>query len=199
MPGTPIGFVDKLKIDENGLVSAQLDNVISVAMIIYMYTKGYKGTSFFTASEEAGKSWRFLLEYFRRFDLDTKKLLVLDTSPYKNVADINHLDVVLRNRDENGVFRSSLKNKIKNICIENNINYHFKDAYLKNIMKQEGSKGSLGVTELGRIIHATKGNIQGATLQLPTIGYHTVEETTTKKSIDSMILILTKLYGVENV
>jgi putative aminopeptidase FrvX len=125
--------------------------------------------------------------------------LVLDTSPYKNVADINHLDVVLRNRDENGVFRSSLKNKIKNICIENNINYHFKDAYLKNIMKQEGSKGSLGVTELGRIIHATKGNIQGATLQLPTIGYHTVEETTTKKSIDSMILILTKLYGVENV
>lgn len=198
MPGTPIGFVDKLKIDENGLVSAQLDNVVSVAIIIYMYAKGYKGTSFFTASEEAGKSWRFLLEYFRRFDLDTKKLLVLDTSPYKNVADINHLDVVLRNRDENGVFRSSLKNKIKNICIENNINYHFKDAYLKNIMQQEGTKGSLGVTELGRIIHATKGNIQGATLQLPTIGYHTVEETTTKKSIDSMILILSKLYGVDD-
>jgi putative aminopeptidase FrvX len=199
MPGTPIAFVDKLKIDDNGLVFAQLDNVISVAIIIYMYSKGYKGTAFFTASEEAGKSWRFLLEYFRRFNIDTKKLLVLDTSPYKNVEDIQHLDVVLRNRDENGVFRSSLKNNIKNICIENNINYHFKDAYLKNLMSQNNTKGSLGVTELGRIIHATKGVIQGTTLQLPTIGYHTVEETTTKKSIDSMILILSKLYGIENV
>jgi len=192
-PGTPIGFVDNLKINDD-LVSAQLDNVISVAIIIYLYHLGYKGTAFFTASEEAGKSWRFLLEYFRRFNLSTNELLVLDTSPYKNVEDINQLDVVLRNRDENGVFRSSLKNDIKTICIKNNINYHFKDAYLKNMMKQNGKKGSLGVTELGRIIHATKGSIQGTTLQLPTIGYHTVEETTTRKSIDSMILILQQLY-----
>jgi putative aminopeptidase FrvX len=192
-PGTPIGFVDNLKINDD-LVSAQLDNVISVAIIIYLYRLGYKGTAFFTASEEAGKSWRFLLEYFRRFNLSTNELLVLDTSPYKNVEDINQLDVVLRNRDENGVFRSSLKNDIKTICIKNNINYHFKDAYLKNMMKQSGKKGSLGVTELGRIIHATKGSIQGTTLQLPTIGYHTVEETTTRKSINSMILILQQLY-----
>jgi len=192
-PGTPIAFVDKLNIKDN-LVSAQLDNVISVAIIIYMYHLGYKGTAFFTASEEAGKSWRFLLEYFRRFDISTNELLVLDTSPYKEVEDINRLDVVLRNRDENGVFRSPLKNKIKNICIENNISYHFKDSYLKNIMKQNETKGSLGITELGRIIHATKGSIQGTTLQLPTIGYHTVEETTTTKSIESMISILNELY-----
>ncbi len=192
-PGTPIAFMDKLEINED-LVSAQLDNVISVAIIIYMYHLGYKGTAFFTASEEAGKSWRFLLEYFRRFDIDTNELLVLDTSPYKQVEYINHLDIVLRNRDENGVFRSPLKNKIKSICIKNKINYHFKDAYLKNIMKQNGVKSSLGVTELGRIINATKGSIQGTTLQLPTIGYHTVEETTTKKSINSMINILEKLY-----
>ncbi|MDB2405649.1 peptidase M42 [Arcobacteraceae bacterium] len=193
-PGTPIAFMDKLEIAEDDMVSAQLDNVISVAIIIYMYHLGYQGTAFFTASEEAGKSWRFLLEYFRRFDINTNELLVLDTSPYSSVEDINHLDVVLRNRDENGVFRSPLKNKIKTIAIENNINYHFKDAYLKNIMKQDGVKSSLGVTELGRIISATKGKIQGTTLQLPTIGYHTVEETTTKKSIDSMILILERLY-----
>jgi len=192
-PGTPIGFVDNLKINDD-LVSAQLDNVISIAIIIYMYHLGYKGTAFFTASEEAGKSWRFLLEYFRRFDISTNELLVLDTSPYKNVEDINQLDVVLRNRDENGVFRSPLKNKIKTICIKNKINYHFKDAYLKNMMKQNGKKGSLGVTELGRIINATKGNIQGTTLQLPTIGYHTVEETTTTKSIKSTLFILEQLY-----
>jgi putative aminopeptidase FrvX len=195
-PGTPIGFIDKLLISDDGLVSAQLDNVLSVAIIVYMYHMGYKGTAFFTSSEEAGKSWRFLLEYFRRFNISTKELLVLDTSPYKNIEEVSHLDVVLRNRDENAVFRSRLKNVIKNIAIENNISYHFKDAYLKNMMSQEAKKSSLGVTELGRIINATKGSIQGTTLQIPTMGYHTVEETTHKKSIESMIMILKHLYNV---
>lgn len=192
-PGTPIAFIDKLEVKDD-LLSAQLDNVISVAIIIYMYSIGYQGTAFFTASEEAGKSWRFLLEWFRRFDINTKELLVLDTSPYSTLEDIQNLDVVLRNRDANAVFRSPLKNRIKNIAIEENIKYHFKDAYLKNKMLQTGIKGSLGTTELGRLIHATKGEIQGATMQIPTIGYHTVNETTSIKAVESMIQILNRLY-----
>ncbi len=194
LPGTAIAFMDTLNIDENGLVSAQLDNVISIAMIIYLYHLGYQGTAFFTASEEAGKSWRFLLEYFRRFNITTDELLVLDTSPYSSVDHITNLDIVLRNRDENAVFKSPLEEKLKKIVIENNINYHYKDAYLENQMLSAGTKGSVGVTELGRIIDATDGEIQGTTLQIPTIGYHTVRETTTKKSIDTMVLILSKLY-----
>ena len=196
-PGTPIAFMDKLIIGNDGHISAQLDNVVSVALILYLYHLGYQGTAFFTASEEAGKSWRFLLEYFRRFDLNTKELLVLDTSPYSRKEDIHALEIVLRNRDENSKFKSTLKNRIKKIAIENRINYHFKDAYLKNIMLQEGKKGSLGVTELGRLIDATKGELQGATLQLPTIGYHTVEETTTTKSVDAMVKVLSELYLTE--
>jgi len=193
-PGTPIAFMDKLEIDKDGMISAQLDNVVSVAIIIYMYHLGYKGTAFFTASEEAGKSWRFLMEYFRRFDINTNELLVLDTSPYKTVEDINALDIVLRNRDENAYFRSPLKSKIKKIAIENNISYHYKDAYIKNTNSYKNSKTSLGVTELGRIINGTKGQIQGTTLQLPTIGYHTSKETTNIKSINSIVEILSKLY-----
>ena len=61
-------------------------------------------------------------------------------------------------------------------------------------MAQENRKGSLGVTELGRLINASKGQIQGATLQFPTIGYHTVEESTTPTTIDSMVQVLTELY-----
>lgn len=192
-PATPIAFMDKLVIKDD-FISAQLDNVISVAMIIHMYHLGYRGTAFFTASEEAGRSWRFLLEYFRRFNINTKELLVLDTSPYKKLEDIKNLDIILRHRDANATFRSPLKNKIKALAIAEGIKYHFKDAYLKNLMKQNGVKGSLGTTELGRIIHATKGEIQGATLQLPTIGYHTVNETASIKSVKSMILILSRLY-----
>ncbi len=195
-PGTPIAFMDKLEINDD-MILAQLDNVISVAIIIYLYQIGFKGTAFFTASEEAGKSWRFLLEYFKRFDINTNELLVLDTSPYDKLSDISYLDVILRNRDENSYFRSPLKSKIKKICIEEKISYHYKDAHIKNIIAQTGNKRSLGVTELGRIIHATKGYIQGTTLQIPTIGYHTSKETAYKKSIDKVILILKKLY-IEN-
>ncbi|MBN2824798.1 MAG: peptidase M42 [Campylobacterales bacterium] len=197
LPSTPIAFMDKLSI-ENDLVSAQLDNVLSVAIILYLYHLGYQGTAFFTASEEAGKSWRFLLEWFRRFDLTTDQLLVLDTSPYESLEDIANLDIVLRNRDENGYFRSPLKAIIKKIVLEKGIKYHFKDAYLKNKMRQLGiTEGSIGVTELGRLIHATKGTIQGTTLQVPTIGYHTVNESTFKKSIDAMIEVLKTLYDLK--
>ncbi len=192
-PSTPIAFMDRLEFKDD-LISAQLDNVISVAMIIYMYQIGYKGTAFFTASEEAGKSWRFLLEWFRRFNISTNELLVLDTSPYSSLDDIHQLDIVLRNRDTNAVFRSPLKNRMKKIAQQEGIKFHFKDVYLKNKVTQNGTKRLLGTTELGRIIHATDGAIQGATLQIPTIGYHTVNETTSVKAVESMIKILKRLY-----
>lgn len=192
-PGTPIAFTDKLEIKDD-LISAQLDNVVSIAIIIYMYSIGYQGTAFFTASEEAGRSWRFLLEWFRRFNIKTDELLVLDTSPYPSLDEIRNIDIVLRHRDSNAVFRSPLKNKIKKIAIRDGIKYNFKDSYLKEKMLRNNHKVSLGTTELGRLIHASKGEIQGATLQLPTIGYHTVHETTTKKAVESMIAILRKVY-----
>lgn len=192
-PGMPIAFMDKLDIKDD-LISAQLDNVISVAMIIYMYAIGYQGTAFFTASEEAGRSWRFLLEWFRRFDIKTDELLVLDTSPYPSLEELKNIDIVLRHRDSNAVFRSPLKDKIKKIAIKEKIKFDFKDTYLKNKMQKNKNIRSLGTTELGRLISATKGEIQGTTLQFPTIGYHTVNETTTKRAVESMIKVLQKIY-----
>ncbi|MFX4243514.1 peptidase M42, partial [Aliarcobacter butzleri] len=82
-PATPIAFSDKLKQNDN-LISAQLDNVLSAAIIIYLYQNGFQGTAFFTAQEEAGKSWRFVHEWFKKQNLCTNELLVLDTSPYES-------------------------------------------------------------------------------------------------------------------
>jgi putative aminopeptidase FrvX len=193
-PGTPIAFMDKLSMNNN-LLTGQLDNVLTIAVVIYLYHLGYQGTAFFTASEEAGKSWRFLLEWFRRFDVTTDKLLVLDTSPYESLEEILNIDIVLRNRDSNAVFRSPLKGKIKKIVKQNKIRFQYKDLYIKAKKEVLGvKKYSIGTTELGRIINATKGEIQGTTMQIPTIGYHTVEETTHMESIKSMIFILQKLY-----
>ena len=115
IPGTPVAFVDSLRTRE-GLLSAQLDNVFSAAVIVYLYRCGYRGRAFFTAQEEAGRSWRFLLEWFRRFDLGTERLLVLDTSPYPTREHAERQDVVLRHRDANASFAPSLTAEIEALC-----------------------------------------------------------------------------------
>jgi putative aminopeptidase FrvX len=197
MPGTPVAFVDTLR-QREGLLSAQLDNVLSAAVIIYLYRSGYKGTAFFTAQEEAGKSWRFLLEWFRRFDRKTDRLLVLDTSPYpsREHADAQHL--VLRHRDANAPFSSPLTAEIEAHCKELGIAYSFKDRYLEEENKKLEAAGmkssSLGSTEMGRIIASSGGEIQGTTLQVPTTGYHTTSETVCVEAVSKILELLKRMY-----
>lgn len=197
MPGTPIAFIDKLK-KQNGLISAQLDNVISAAIIIYLYQNGYQGTAFFTAQEEAGKSWRYVHEWFKKQNMTTSELLVLDTSPYETRADADLQQIVLRNRDANARFKSPLLKIFKNFCHMHNIDFSCKDTYIqeKNKILKENNQTlmSLGSTELGRIVKESQGRIQGTTLQIPTTDYHTVEETASVKSVKTTLFILSELY-----
>ncbi|MGB6020238.1 MAG: peptidase M42 [Sulfurimonadaceae bacterium] len=197
LPGTPVAFVDTLS-NKNGLLSAQLDNVISAAIIVYLYRRGYQGTAFFTAQEESGRSWRFLLEWFRRFNTDTDRLLVLDTSPYptREHADAQH--IVLRHRDANALFDSPITKEIEQLCQELNISYGFKDTYLEEANEKLTDAGmiktSLGSTEMGRLIAASEGMIQGTTLQVPTTGYHTTSETASVDAVAKMLELLKAMY-----
>ena len=197
LPSTPIAFVDKLKQKDN-LLSAQLDNVLSAAIIIYLYQHGFSGTAFFTAQEEAGKSWRFIHEWFKKNKISTNRLIVLDTSPYETREEADKQLIVLRNKDVNAKFKSPLLKELKKFCVKNKISYSYKDEFIKekNIARvEQGLKPlSIGSTELGRIIQASNGNIQGTTLQIPTTGYHTVDETANILSIKAMIFILSKFY-----
>jgi putative aminopeptidase FrvX len=167
-------------------------------VILYLYRSGYQGTAFFTAQEEGGRSWRFLLEWFRRFNTHTHRLLVLDTSPYpsREHADAQH--IVLRHRDANAVFESPITGDIEQLCRQLGINYSFKDSYLEaeNIRRaEEGLKlNSLGTTEMGRLIVASEGMIQGTTLQIPTTGYHTTSETASVESVSKMLELLKTMY-----
>jgi putative aminopeptidase FrvX len=197
MPGTPVAFVDALT-SRRGLLSAQLDNVFSAAVIIYLYRCGYRGRAFFTAQEEAGRSWRFLLEWFRRFDRTTDRLLVLDTSPYPDRERAERQHLVLRGRDANAVFDSSLTAEIASLCEALGIVYSYKDRYLEEEnrkLEAMGMKtGSLGSTEMGRLIAAGGGTIQGTTLQVPTTGYHTTSETVSVEAAAKMLELLRTLY-----
>ncbi|MDH5465547.1 MAG: peptidase M42 [Thiovulaceae bacterium] len=197
LPGTPVAFVDTLT-NKDGLLSAQLDNVLSAAIIIQLYRSGYQGRAFFTAQEEAGRSWRFLLEWFRRFDIQTNRLLVLDTSPFPTREHAENQHIVLRNRDANALFKSPLLEEIKDQCQKMNITYAYKDIYLQEenykLTIQGLSKTSLGSTEMGRLIVASEGTIQGTTLQLPTTGYHTTAETVSNEAVIKMLQLLQAMY-----
>lgn len=188
-PGTPVSFLDRLKV-ENGLISCQLDNVVSAALILYMFRKGYQGTALFTAQEESGKSWRYALSWFRRREITTERLVVLDTSPYATREDADAQQIALRWKDANGEFSRSMTEELVRGCQSLGLTYGFKDEYIERQNQTRERPYPLGRTELGRIAVATEGAINGSTLQIPTTEYHTATETASLDSIAAAIQLL---------
>ncbi|MEQ9410101.1 MAG: peptidase M42 [Fuerstiella sp.] len=188
-PGTPIAFLDRLRI-QDGYLSAQLDNVLSVAILIHLFRQGFQGTALFTAQEEAGRSWRYALAWFQRHQIWTDRLLVLDTSPFPSRESADAQDVVLRRRDANGEFAARLTEELADRCDQFRIRYRFKDAYVEAQNLTRPKPLSLGRTELGRLVAATDGRINGSTLQIPTTGYHTTSETTSVSSVMAALQLL---------
>ncbi|WP_044406913.1 peptidase M42 [Thiomicrospira microaerophila] len=197
--GTPVAFRDGLKIEGN-LLSGQLDNVLTAALLVHLFSLGFEGTAFFTAQEESGSSWRYLLEWFRRFGGSTNQLIVVDTSPYpdRKAADVQQ--VVLRRKDNHAHYNTQTTNQLVSLCEQLGISYSFKDAFVEQQNSQLAAKGlppkSLGSTEMGRITLASNGFVHGTTLQIPTTGYHTMSETASIESCEAFLKILTVLAEV---
>lgn len=194
--GTPVAFSDKLLVLEDAL-QGQLDNVLTAAALVYLFETGFEGTTFFTAQEEAGKSWRFLLEWFRRFGNATNQLIVVDTSPYPTFELASQQDLVLRHKDANAEFHTPLTEQLQQCCQSLGYSYQFKDAYVEqqNLQLQANNEPpmSLGSTELGRIIAASNGLVDGTTLQIPSSGYHTMQETAPSRSVYAFLHVLNEL------
>lgn len=189
-PGTPVSFLDRLRL-ANGLISAQLDNVLSAAILIYLFRQGFQGTGLFTAQEESGRSWRYTLSWFQRQRLTTQRLVVLDTSPYATREDADAQQITLRHKDANGLFSEAMTQELVTRCEELGLTYGFKDEYIANQNKTRSKPYPLGRTELGRVAVATEGAINGTTLQIPTTEYHTVTETASLSAIAAVIQLLT--------
>ncbi len=177
--GTPVAFTDSLEMRDN-LLFGQLDNVLGAANLVHLFSLGFQGTAFFTAEEEAGSSWRYLLEWFRRFGGKTDNLIVVDTSPFPDRESADNQLLVLRKKDANAEFNPAMSERLEYICKAEGYTYLFKDAYIEAQNAKAQTEGddiqSLGSTELGRIVAASNGFVQGTTLQIPTTGYHTMEE-----------------------
>jgi len=197
--GTPVGFQDKLKIDDEFL-SGQLDNILTAAVLVHLFSLGYQGTAFFTAEEECGGSWRYLLEWFRRFGNSTNELYVVDTSPYKNREEADKQLVVLRNGDEHAQFNQETTFGVAQLCQQLDISHSFKDQYILQMNQQNSlnDKPPMGIgrTELGRITANSKGLVHGTTIQVPTTGYHTMNETASIESVQAFMKVVMHLANI---
>jgi putative aminopeptidase FrvX len=198
--GTPVAFLDNLKITDKALVG-QLDNVLTAAVLVYLFEMGFQGTAFFTAQEEAGKSWRYLLEWFRRFGGSTNQLIVVDTSPYPDFESASQQQLVLRNKDANAAFNTQLSQMLADLCQQCGISIQYKDAYVEKKNEESRQKGennmmSLGSTEMGRMIAASGGLVDGTTLQIPTSGYHTMSESAPLPAVAAFIEVLMRFAGL---
>ena len=80
------------------------------------------------------------------------------------------------------------------LCREHGVAYDYKDAYIEQVNTERLAAGeeprSLGSTELGRVIASSEGMVSGTTLQLPTSGYHTMNETVAIAACESFIRLL---------
>lgn len=197
--GTPVAFADKLSVKED-TISGQLDNVLTAAFLVHLFSLGFQGTAFFTAQEEAGKSWRYLLEWFRRFGSTTNRLIVVDTSPYPDRDEADKQQLVLRHKDANAEFDALLTEQLQAICEVYGHTCSYKDEYIdqKNaqLLLQGLTPQSYGSTEMGRIIAASNGMVTGSTLQIPTTGYHTMEETASIASCQAFLTVLKRIAEV---
>jgi hypothetical protein len=165
---------------ENGLLKGQIDNVISLAVIYALFQSGYQGTALLTCEEEIGKSWIHIAEYLDGMRVESDRLLVLDTSPYAEQSVIDKGPIIFRNRDKSEVFNEEFVAQLKEKCAMLGLPFEVKDEAL---LASGKALDDLGSTELGRLVEGMDGRWNGATVQIPTLMYHTSNETTTTKAI----------------
>ncbi|MBW2990439.1 hypothetical protein KY348_01910 [Candidatus Woesearchaeota archaeon] len=192
---TPIAFKSELEVKE-GKISSQLDNAISVAVAYQLVQDGFDGRVILAAEEEIGRSWEYIVDYLKNNNIESKEIITLDTTPYNDEHAITQGLVILRNKDQYGVFNPKLVEKLRDSCEKQGIKYEMKDEFIeaKNAELPEGKKPQgLGKTELGNIVKETKGCFNGATIQLPTINYHTNHETTSELALNNYYEALKKI------
>ncbi|MFP4524464.1 MAG: hypothetical protein ACLFO2_04110 [Candidatus Woesearchaeota archaeon] len=193
--GTPVAYISSLT-RESGNLSSQIDNAISVAVAYQLAKDGFDGTLLFATEEEIGRSWQHLAQYLQSQGAPSKELIALDTTPYDDAKAISEGLVVLRNKDENGEFNPDLVQRLKDSCDSQGIRYEMKDEAIEAHNAQlppDKEPKKLGKTELGRIIRHTEGRFNGATIQVPSTGYHTNHETTSELALNNYYEALKKL------
>ena len=187
--GVPLAYARTASFEDSHL-KGQIDNVISLGVVYELFKQGFQGTAILATEEEIGKSWLHIKAYLELEKAETQNLIVIDTSPYADQDIIEEGHIVFRGRDMSGKFNKTLVQLLRNRADDLGLSYQVKDE----VMLASGKTvEQLGSTELGRLIQNTDGKWNGATVQIPTLMYHTSNETTTTQAIENYFLFLSNI------
>lgn len=176
----PLAYSRQARVEDEFL-KGQIDNVISLAVVYALFLAGYKGTALLTCEEEIGKSWLHIARYLDGMEIETKELYVLDTSPYTRPEVIEDGPVIFRHRDKSEIFNAAMTDRLKRRCLEMGLPFLVKD---EDLLAAGKTVEELGSTELGKLVLGSQGRWNGTTVQIPTLMYHTSNETTTLHALD---------------
>ncbi len=191
--GIPLAYARTARYENNQL-KGQIDNAISLGVVYALFQSGFEGTAILACEEEIGKSWVHIQAYLQQEKIKTHNLIVLDTSPYTDQEPIEKGRIIFRNRDMSEPFHIPLVQALKARADDLGLPYQVKDE----IMLAAGKTvDQLGSTELGRLIQRAQGRWNGATIQIPTLMYHTSNETTTSAAIENYFMFLQNIL-IEN-
>ena len=177
---TPVSYRNNITV-KNGQLEGQLDNAISIALAYFLLIDKIQCPILFTTQEEIGSSWKHVYDFMEIQELNT--LITLDTTSIEGLSDFNSTDIVFRTSDDLADFDLSLIEKFIDISKKQNLRYYLKT---KN---PEQSKIKT-ITEVGHIIKESKNKFNGASIQFPTIKYHTNHETVKIKSINLVYSVI---------
>ncbi|MAI60824.1 MAG: hypothetical protein CMH29_00150 [Micavibrio sp.] len=184
--GIPLAYARTARHVDDYL-KGQIDNALSLGVVYELFRQGFKGTAILTTEEEIGKSWIHIQAYLEQEKIETKNLIILDTSPFTDEEPIKQGHLILRNRDMSEIFNTDLVQALKVRAEELGLVYQVKDEAM---IASGKTVEQLGSTELGRLVQGTQGRWNGATIQIPTLMYHTSKETTTTRAIENYFLFL---------
>ena len=179
----PIGYQPSICLNKNR-ISGQIDNILAIYIGYLLLKNRSKFSIIFTSEEEIGFSWNFISNFLDTHHHST--VLVLDTTNIEHLIGLKDVDIVFRVSDDKAEFGQDLIEKLTGLANKSGIRYFLKT-------KNPDSTKIRTITEIGRLIDQSKHKIQGATVQLPSINYHTVDETTTVYSLTKTIQFLHKL------
>lgn len=189
--GTPVSFARALDRSAGGQVSGQLDNPVSVAVLRIAAEMGLAGTLVFTAEEEIGRSASHFLHWASSALSPRKDIVVLDTSPFDDSAAMLAGAVILRRRDAGATFHEAMVERVERAAAGAGAPIIFKDAFIEAENAARARRGQplkgLGITELGKITAQSRGQYTGASLQVPTVNYHSNQESTSQRALVAML------------